>query len=291
MARCSRASKPTCCPESIAAKLDIPNREIRAALTGQGRQPACVRYGTHSFHSTALPRQFVIINMTMQPDDLSVQAIIAQYNPYLERVLTPKRLEHSLGVMQVMASLADIYALDREQALTAGLLHDAAKDLDAAGQEQVIRAANIPIHCPTDLDYHLYLHGPAGAYLARAELGVTDPHVLDAIAAHSYYDNGSGFNAPLAWCLRFADILEPYRNWSNAPWMGSGLARLRAMVYLGQMEKAALLQSGLIARFFTTKDIPLHPNIQRAEAEFSARLGLDERFFEPSRPAPFHSKS
>lgn len=220
-----------------------------------------------------------------------MQAIIAQYNPYLERVLTPKRLEHSLGVMQVMASLAGIYALDREQALTAGLLHDAAKDLDAARQEQVIRAANIPIHCPIDLNYHLYLHGPAGAYLARAELGVTDPHVLDAIATHSYYDNCSDFNAPLAWCLRFADILEPYRDWSNAPWMGSGLARLREMVYLGQMEKAALLQCGLIARFFTTKDIPLHPNIQRAEAEFSARLGLDERFFEPSRPVPFPLKS
>jgi HD superfamily phosphohydrolase YqeK len=34
--------------------------------------------------------------------------------------------------MQVMSELAEIYALDRTQALVAGLLHDAAKDLSAA---------------------------------------------------------------------------------------------------------------------------------------------------------------
>lgn len=41
---------------------------------------------------------------------------------YLTQRLTPTRLQHSQEVMRVMADLLDIYELEREQALTAGLL-------------------------------------------------------------------------------------------------------------------------------------------------------------------------
>ena len=58
--------------------------------------------------------------------------IVDRYRPFLEQVLTPMRLRHSLGVMQVMGELAGVYGLDRDTALAAGLLHDAAKDLDEA---------------------------------------------------------------------------------------------------------------------------------------------------------------
>jgi hypothetical protein len=54
--------------------------------------------------------------------------------PFLERLLTRSRLQHSLGVMEVMADLAAIYGLDREPAVTAGLLHDAARDLAPKAQ-------------------------------------------------------------------------------------------------------------------------------------------------------------
>ena len=53
-------------------------------------------------------------------------AIMERHLPRLEAALTPARLRHSLGVMQVMGELASVYGLDREQAMTAGLLHDAA---------------------------------------------------------------------------------------------------------------------------------------------------------------------
>lgn len=65
---------------------------------------------------------------------MSDKELIDRYLPFLKGLLTPPRLQHSLGVMRVMAELAPIYSLDRAQAMTVGLLHDAARDLSSADQ-------------------------------------------------------------------------------------------------------------------------------------------------------------
>jgi putative nucleotidyltransferase with HDIG domain len=66
-----------------------------------------------------------------------------QFLPFLKTVLTPKRLEHSLVVMQVMGELAEVYGLDVEKAQTIGILHDAGKDLPSKVQGQLITEGNI----------------------------------------------------------------------------------------------------------------------------------------------------
>jgi hypothetical protein len=86
------------------------------------------------------------------------------YLPFLKRLLTPQRLQHSLGVMQVIGESAGIYSLDRTRAVTAGLLHDAAKDLGPEQQLALAEEAGIEIHYPCERT-PLYLHGPVGAYL------------------------------------------------------------------------------------------------------------------------------
>jgi HD superfamily phosphohydrolase YqeK len=58
-----------------------------------------------------------------------------RYISFLEQVLTPHRLNHSLGVMHVMRDLAD---------MTRPSLHDAAKDLSRAQQTAVLAEAYIP---------------------------------------------------------------------------------------------------------------------------------------------------
>lgn len=45
----------------------------------------------------------------------------------LERKLTKKRYEHSIGVSYTAAAMAMVYGLDTERAAVAGLLHDCAK--------------------------------------------------------------------------------------------------------------------------------------------------------------------
>ena len=194
------------------------------------------------------------------------------YLPFIQRVLTPNRLAHSLGVMQVMGELADVYGLDKDTALTTGLLHDAGKDLSPAEQERLIEEGQIEIHFDCERDYVFYLHGPVGAYYVHKELGITDLLILDAITTHTYYGDGEYFHHPLSWCLRFADLLEPGRDFRKYAWFHEGIQDLRSIVYAGRLDEAALLHLTLLAKWYPEIGSPVHPNISRIIQELSARL-------------------
>lgn len=196
--------------------------------------------------------------------------MIDPYLPFLQRILTPARLQHSLGVMQVMGELAPIYALDEEQARITGLLHDAAKDLPPAQIEQIVLEAQIEFHHPIERDYVLCLHGPVGAYYVQKELGVSDPVIIDAIARHTWVKTIDAFESPLVWCLRFADVLEPNRHWNEfARKLRDGEPRLRQAVYAGRLVEAALIQAEILIDFFEDIGKPVHPNYYRVYRELA----------------------
>jgi predicted HD superfamily hydrolase involved in NAD metabolism len=187
---------------------------------------------------------------------------INKYIQYLEKVVTPHRLTHSLGVMQVMQELTPIYGLDEKRAVLAGLLHDAAKDLPQQKQIELIAEAGLPTEEPWEKDY-LYLHGPLGAYLVEKELGIKDQAILNAISVHTYWDTGNGICSPLGWCLRFADILEPNRQWDQrAHIIQVDSVQLRVLVYDGKLKEAALFQMEMVVRFFEKVGTPVHPNMR-----------------------------
>jgi len=167
----------------------------------------------------------------------------AHYMSFIEQVNTPARFRHSLGVMKVMGELAEVYGLDRERAETTGILHDAAKDLSPAQQQQIIHDWEIEVRYPCETDYNFFLHGPVGAAFVQQELGIKDGLVLDAITNHTYCGNGDNFNHPLCWCLRIADMVEPGRNWTQWSWFDTGIASLKEVAYARRLEEAAFLQT------------------------------------------------
>ena len=152
-----------------------------------------------------------------------------------------------------------------------GLLHDVAKDFQPEQLVDLVKEAGIKIHHPCDWN-PLYLHGPASAYLVRRELGVADPVILDAISMHTYYGGGTDFSVPMLWCLRFADLVEPTREWQ-------GVEKLREMAYAGEMERGALLQTGWLIEWLEQNGTPVHPNMHRVHQELLSRLGVDDGFF------------
>lgn len=200
------------------------------------------------------------------------QEHIDQYLPFLQSLLTPPRLQHSLGVMQVMADLAPLYALDRMQAMTAGLLHDVARDLSSQQQMELAEEAAIQFRDPCER-HPVYLHPLVGAYLVNKELCITNRLVLDAIASHSYAGNGHNTDAQLAQCLRSADLLAPIQQWK-------GMKRLRSVVYAKRVEEATLLQCGWLIEYLQEQRIPVHPNLARQYQVLSSKLAVTESFFE-----------
>ena len=203
-----------------------------------------------------------------------------QYLPFLENVLTPARLEHSLGAMQVMGELAEVYGLDKEKAQTIGILHDAGKDLPERTIEELVREGKIQITYECETNYVLYLHGPVGAYFVQKELGIQDELVLDAIKTHTYYGTSKYFHDPMTWCLRFSDMLEPTRQWGQEKILLDCAERLRKLAYAGRMKEGAFLESSCFIQWFEEKGMPVHPTMRRINQELGIELTLDSSFLE-----------
>lgn len=203
-----------------------------------------------------------------------------QYLPFLEKVLTPGRLAHSLGSMAVMGELAEIYGLDKEKAQTIGILHDAGKDLPKGTIEELVDEGNIQITYECETNYSLYLHGPVGSYFIQKELGIKDELILEAIKTHTYFGTSKYFDDPLAWCLRFSDILEPTRKWGQEKIMLDCAEHLRELAYSGRMKEGACLVTGCLIRWFEEKGMPVHPTMRRINQELEIELSPHSSFLE-----------
>lgn len=196
-----------------------------------------------------------------------------KYFSFLDRFLTSKRIDHSMGVMEVMNELVDVFDLDREKALTIGILHDAAKDLSRDLREKLIAEANITPQYECEYDYVYYLHGPVGSYLVRRELGIEDKLILDAITTHTFYGRSPLFHDPHCWCMRFSDLLEPTRKWETEMILHEGTQELRELVYEGRLTEAALFQTNMIIDWYKEKGVPVHPNMYQVKEEISNKFG------------------
>lgn len=194
------------------------------------------------------------------------------YLTFLKRMVTPLTFKHSLRVMQTMEELAEIYTLDPVRAMTAGLLHDVAKDLKPRQQLILAKKAGLTLHHDYE-ELPLYAHGPAGAYLVNKVLKISDPLITGAISAHTYAEQPADADEPLVWCLRFADVLAPLRQWT-------GMCRLKEIVYAGQMEKGALLLCGWLIEYFQACQIPIHLNLMDTFLSLALKLNIcDDSFF------------
>lgn len=179
-----------------------------------------------------------------------------------ERELSPKRFEHSVGVMQVMGELASVYDFDESTAKLCGILHDVAKEFSPERQLALAAKYNISLNREHD-EHPLFLHGPIGACYITETLGITNPVILDAIVHHSYFGNGTAISPALCWCLRFSDILEPSRDWKDIR------MQLKPLVYSGNLIDSAHFLMNWSIPFHESRSLPVHPNMQRVFQELS----------------------
>lgn len=187
---------------------------------------------------------------------------VEYYISFAEQQLTPHRFKHSLGVMQVMSELASIYNLNKATAMTAGILHDIAKEF--ASEDLIKMAVENNIALCTEYDkISLFLHGPVGACYIAQKLGVRDSMVLEAISRHSYFGQGAALSPSFCWCLRFADLLEPSRDWEELR------NQLEPIVYAGEIGEAAYLLMRWMIPFHESSFLPVHPNMHGVFGQLS----------------------
>ena len=167
----------------------------------------------------------------------------------LQSRLKPGRYEHSLGVADTAAFLAERFHVDVEKARTAGLLHDCARqyaneDMLAEAQRRHIAIGQVERAMP------LLLHAYIGARLVAEEYGVMEAEISQAIWRHTV--GGTDMTA-LDKIIYFADMIEPGRDYPQV----EELRRLSREASLGEMVLAGMDQS---INFVVAKGHLLHPD-------------------------------
>ena len=117
--------------------------------------------------------------------------------------LKKERVEHTAGVAEYALGHAGYYGLDKNEVLTAALLHDCAKYKKPEDYPGFVLPQDVP-----EPVIHQYL----GAYIAENVLGVKDEDVLDAIR---YHTSGKAEMSNLGKLIFTADMLEKNRHFDG----------------------------------------------------------------------------
>lgn len=185
----------------------------------------------------------------------------AEITEWLKEKTNPSLYRHSTATREFAAELADIYHVDRQKAMLAGLLHDCAKRMSHA--ELLVHARRWRIQLDQiRLAQPGLLHAPVGAKLAHTELGITDGEILDAIAVHN---TGSENMSRLGKVLYLADASEPNRDYPS-------VQHIRELALGGDLNRALLATMDMKIRHVLDRELMLHP--MSVEARNEALKGI-----------------
>lgn len=137
----------------------------------------------------------------------------------LKQTLTGHRYRHVLGVAKAARWLAERNGCDPDEAETAGLLHDAAKQLPLTEMQALARKAFGSSLDETIMMTPGLLHGYAAVTVAKEQYGLTDETFLAALAHHT---TGAEHMGTLEKIVFVADYIEENRDFD-------GVDRLRQL--------------------------------------------------------------
>ena len=104
---------------------------------------------------------------------------IKELDEYLRRVLKPKRYTHSLGVVEMAGTLAEIYGADVQKARFAGLVHDIAKCNSCEMMNRLIREYGVELRYINNPEL---AHSKVGAAMLKQDFDICDEDVLMAVS-------------------------------------------------------------------------------------------------------------
>lgn len=133
---------------------------------------------------------------------------LAKLRKEMEKVLEPKRYEHTLSVAYTAANLAMVHDVEIEKALVAGMLHDCAKCLSHQKQVSICKRNHMMLSEMELEDASPLIHAKAGSILAREEYGIEDEDILNAIC---YHTTGRPQMSSLEKVIYISDYIEPGR--------------------------------------------------------------------------------
>ena len=148
----------------------------------------------------------------------------------LRELISKERFQHSLGVADTAAKLAERWGASREKARIAGLVHDCGKSPSKNILLKRVLEFGIVMD-EIEKEEPQLLHGHVSAELALREFGIDDQDVLASIR---YHTTGRVPMSLLEKIIYLADLIEPGRDFP-------GVDELRDLA--GQDLDAAVLRA------------------------------------------------
>lgn len=187
-------------------------------------------------------------NIQNPDQELWDRAAIDKIRKKLEKNLSAKRYQHTLGVAYTAACLAMRWQADPVRAEIAGLLHDCAKEygekeLLSLGETFGITFSDAERAAPQ------VLHAVVGPGVAQRKYGVRDADILSAIRWHT---TGKADMTLLEQIVFTADYIEPNRD------RASDLDEMRALAFQDLDECVYRITDHTLA-YLEQKGIPADP--------------------------------
>ena len=123
-----------------------------------------------------------------------------------------KRFTHTLGVVEMSEKLAKIYNANIEKCKVAALLHDICKEMNMEYIKNICKNNFMNELSEEDLENNEILHGFAGAYYVKNELGIDDKEILYAIKYHTVGEKNMTLVEKIVY---IADAIEYGRNYPS----------------------------------------------------------------------------
>lgn len=108
---------------------------------------------------------------------------IEQIQEKIKQILSEKRYNHSIAVMQRCEELAKIYGADIEKAKKVGIAHDIAKEMKKDEKINAIKQNNIQLD-EIEMQNPGLWHAKIGAVICKNELGFTQD-MVQAVENHT----------------------------------------------------------------------------------------------------------
>ena len=187
---------------------------------------------------------------------MSIGMSLEEMQELLRSRLKPSRYEHSVGVSETAAALAERFGVDEGRARIAGLLHDCAREYPNSEMISEAEKRGIAIG-PIERAMPLLLHAYIGAQRVKEIYGVDDEAISRAIYCHTVGGAGMTDLDKIIW---FADMIEPGRDYP-------GVKRLRRLAHEASLNEMVLAGLSDSIVFVVEKGRLVHPDTVIARSE------------------------
>ena len=172
-----------------------------------------------------------------------------------------KRFTHTLGVVEMSEKLAKMYNADIEKCKVAALLHDICKEMDMEYIKNICKNNFMNELSEEDLENNEILHGFAGAYYVKTELGINAKEILNAIKYHTV---GAKNMTLVEKIVYIADAIEYGRNYPS-------VVEIREETFKN-LDKGILMEIEHKEKYLESIGKKSHPNTYKFKKEILKEL-------------------